>query len=173
MNMADILQAVRALSSRIATLINAGTVTAVDDSKEFQTIDAKYFDSRTGLLVKHIQSYGFSSHAHVGAQALSVHLNGQPDQGLVLQVADRRYRLKNLAPGEVALYDDLGQIVKLSRTKIQISSPYEIEVTAPKVVVESPDVHLGDEGGAQVARVGDTVANGVITSGSSKVRCVA
>ena len=44
-------------------------------------------------------------------------------------------------------------------------------VTANKVDLLSNNVNLGAEGGAAVARVGDTVAGGVITSGSSKVKC--
>lgn len=43
-------------------------------------------------------------------------------------------------------------------------------ITADHVTVMSNDVNLGATGGAAVARVGDTVSGGVITSGSSKVK---
>jgi len=38
--------------------------------------------------------------------------------------------------------------------------------------VTSPSVELGGIGGAAIARVGDSVVNGVITTGSSKVKAV-
>lgn len=43
-------------------------------------------------------------------------------------------------------------------------------ITADHANIISDDVNLGDTGGQPVARVGDTVSGGVITSGSSKVK---
>lgn len=55
-------------------------------------------------------------------------------------------------------------------TKVVITTP-EADVTASSVVnVSAPTVNLGGAGGAAVARVGDTVAGGVITTGSSHVK---
>lgn len=56
----------------------------------------------------------------------------------------------------------------------------DVRVKAPKVLVESPDVHLGGEGGKKVARIGDKVrvktgsSAGLweIVEGSSKVRAI-
>lgn len=87
-------------------------------------------------------------------------------------VADRQYRLVGLAAGEVAIYDDLGQTITLKRDHIHVKSP--------KVVVESDDIHLGGEGGAKVARVGDKVNVGSgssaglwpIVEGSDKVKAL-
>jgi phage gp45-like len=41
---------------------------------------------------------------------------------IVLVVGDRRYRLKNLQDGEVAIYDDLGQKVHLTRDGIRVDA---------------------------------------------------
>ena len=48
------------------------------------------------------------------------------DIGLVVGVEDRRYRLVGLAGGEVAIYDDLGQKVRLKRNGIHAHSPLNI-----------------------------------------------
>ena len=101
---------------------------------------------------------------------MAVFPGGMREHGIIITVDDRRYRLTSLAQGEVAMYDDLGQKIELKRDKII--------VTAPKVVVVSVDVHLGAEGGAKVARIGDKVnvtfgsSAGLhpIVEGSSKVR---
>jgi len=61
--------------------------------------------------------------------------------------------------------------VQFTDTGINIVSPDAVTITANKVDLISNDVNLGAEGGAAVARVGDSVAGGVITTGSSKVKC--
>lgn len=45
-----------------------------------------------------------------------------------------------------------------------------VKVIAQEVIVQSDNVNLGDIGGQPVARIGDTVVGGVITSGSAKVK---
>jgi phage gp45-like len=99
-----------------------------------------------------------------------MYVGGLRSHGIVIAVEDRRYRLTGGEAGEVVMYDDLGQAVHLKRDRILISSPNRIQVEAPKVVILSDDISLGAEGGAKVARVGDTVEGGVITSGSDKVK---
>lgn len=61
-------------------------------------------------------------------------------------VADRRYRLQGLKTGEVALYDDIGQCVHLTRGGILIKGaglPMVITDT-PKLRVEAPIECTGD-----------------------------
>ena len=60
--------------------------------------------------------------------------------------------------------------IQFTSTGINIVSPDTVTITANKVDLISNNVNLGAEGGAAVARVGDTVSGGVITSGSSKVK---
>jgi phage gp45-like len=97
---------------------------------------------------------------------------GLRSHGVVLAVEDRRYRLTGLEDGEVALFDDLGNIIKLGRERIEMTAVTELRVEAPKVVVQSNNVRLGEDGGQPVARVGDDVnlSTGKIVTGSSKVR---
>lgn len=45
----------------------------------------------------------------------------------------------------------------------------EATITADKVTVDAPEVHLGGAGGLRVARLGDTTGGGVITGASTKV----
>lgn len=55
---------------------------------------------------------------------------------------------------------------------ITITAPSVVVNSATSTVINSPSVDLGGIGGPAVARVGDTVAGGVITSGSLVVRAV-
>jgi len=80
---------------------------------------------------EYMQHYGFSSRPLSGAEIIILR-----EGGLFVAVAsdDRRYRI-TLENGEVALYDDLGQKVHLTRTGIEVQSPTSITATAPQVTV--------------------------------------
>jgi phage baseplate assembly protein V len=124
--------------------------------------------------LERFQQYGFTASPLEGAEALVLAVNGVKAHGVVIAVDDRRYRLTGLPGGDVAMYDFRGQLVRMSATGITIYTPQTITLDAPNVACTgnlqvAGDVQLGGEGGAAVARVGDTVSGGVITSGSSKV----
>lgn len=128
--------------------------------------------------VPRAQDYGFVSRPLPGAGGILLSLGGMRGQSVVIAVGDRRYRLTGLVDGEVAMHDDQGQKVHFKRDEILIETPFkvtvqggeEVTVTADKVVVISDDINLGAEGGGKVARIGDSVVGGVITSGSNKVK---
>lgn len=69
-------------------------------------------------------------------------------------VADRRYRLQGLAAGEVALYDDLGQKVHLTRGGIVIDG-----AGLPMTIQNTP--HLTADT-AQFTLTGDLAVQGKI-----------
>ncbi|MFV2291099.1 baseplate assembly protein, partial [Escherichia coli] len=65
---------------------------------------------------------------------------GDRSHGVVVVVADRRYRLKGLRRGEVALYDDQGQSVVLTRSGLVVNgggTPIIFQ-NAPKARFEMP-----------------------------------
>lgn len=160
------------LGRRIKKLVARGTVKLINDALKFQELQIGLLAGETRSNVERIQQYGFTAHPLPGSEHLTLFLSGHRNHGITIAVDDRRYRVTGLVQGEVAIYDDQGQTIELKRDKIL--------VTAPKVVVLSDDVHLGDEGGPQVARIGDMVqvtggsSAGLhpIVQGSSKVRAV-
>ncbi len=159
------------LKRRIETMVARGVVRLIDDTPMMQELQVSLLAGEARARAERVQNYGLTAHPHPGAEAVVVHVLGHRDHPLVIAVDDRRYRLKALAEGEVAVYDDLGQKIVLYRDRI--------EVEAPKVVIKSDDVHLGAEGGARIARIGDKVNVGSgssaglhpIVEGSDKVRC--
>lgn len=159
-----------ALLNRLNGLIGRAVLKAVDDARGLQTLQIELMADELCPDAERVQDYGFASHPHADAEAVAIHPGGLRSHALVIAVADRRYRLRNMAAGEVALYDDLGQVVRLKRDGMAIESPFKVDLTAPQVTVTADHVDLGGAGGPAVARVGDTVAGGVITSGSAKVR---
>jgi phage gp45-like len=62
---------------------------------------------------------------------------------VVISIEDRRYRLTGLAEGEVALYDDLGQVVHLRRGGLFLESPLNVTVKAGQTLrLEGDTVQL-------------------------------
>lgn len=82
--------------------------------------------------VHHAQPYGFVSHALPGAEHVTLQLGGDAASSICIVVADRRYVME-VAAGEVALHDDQGQHVHLTRDGIVITSTKGVTVDTPLV----------------------------------------
>lgn len=80
------------------------------------------------------QPYGFQARPKADAVAVQAAIGGHQESLVTLMVHDRRYNIA-LQEGEVALVDDLGQKVHLTRNGIV--------VVADIVTVQSSDVRLG------------------------------
>ncbi len=162
-------RAMEPLRRKVRLLVTRGVVKLINDAKGLQELQASALAGELLDGVERIQQYGFTAHPHPDADCLILNVGADRSHPIVIAVDDRRYRLQ-LAVGEVAMYDDQGQVVALYRDRI--------EVEAPNVVVKSDNVQLGADGGAAIARVGDMVEIGAgssagqwpIISGSSKVK---
>ena len=127
------------LARRLRSMVVRGVVTLVDDARKMQAVQVTTRAGEDPIPdAERWEAYGLTAHPQNGAEALVVQLGGTADNPVVIVVADRRYRLQGLAQGEVALYDDLGQKVHLTRDGIV--------VTAPTVTVVADHVHLGAAG---------------------------
>ena len=100
---------------------------------------------------KRIQEYGYSSRPPLENgkwDPVIVALFGENrSDAVILHVGDRKFRIKNKEPGEVVMYDDLGNYVYLRRTKIEVKSTMEVEVNAPLVDINAEDqvtINAGD-----------------------------
>ncbi|MGB0683412.1 MAG: phage baseplate assembly protein V [Magnetovibrionaceae bacterium] len=114
------------LQRSVDLMIGRCIIAAVNDGAQMQTVQAKGLHDETLTNREHFQDYGFTANPHIGAEALILSLGGNRNHTVIIQVDDRRYRLKGLAQGEVALYDDKGQVVHLTRNGIVMDSPDNI-----------------------------------------------
>lgn len=159
-----------------------GVLSAVNDAPQAQELQLQLLAGETADAMERFQEYGLTSVPFAGAEAVMVCVGGLRSHGIVIAVEDRRYRLKGLTAGEVALYDDQGQVVHLARSGIQITTTKDVTITAGgdlqasitgNAVISAESVALAETGGPAVARVGDQVTVGgvvgTITSGSTKV----
>lgn len=171
------------IAGRVRMMLARGVIAAVDDDTSAQSLQVELLADEVHDGVERMGGYGFTAHPHPGAEVMAMFPGGTRSHGIVVAVEDRRYRLKSLKPGEVALYDDIGQVVHLTRDGIRIASDKDVTIEAKKLTIEAETivaeadsvkitadrVDLAGTGGKAVARIGDAVANGVITGGSSKV----
>lgn len=171
-------------AGRAANMLARGVISRVDDARLVQEIQAELLADETADELEHFQTYGLTSNPPAGLEAIVAFITGLRSHGVVVAVGDRKFRLRNLPVGEVALYDDLGQVVHLTREGIVVRStlPVTIEadrlvvtattdvaITAPSVVVDSADIQLGGAGGKKVALDGDDVVAGKVVASSAKV----
>lgn len=121
----------REIGSRVMMMVSRGVLRAVNDSGGRQQLQVELLKDELRDGVERMQSYGMTSHP-LGGDVVAVFLNGNREKGIVLAVDDRRYRL-SLQPGEVALYDDLGNRVELLRDMLKITAVQHLEAVAPTV----------------------------------------
>lgn len=102
--------------ARLAMLVARAVVQRVNDALKMQGLQVTVLAGEVRDEVERFQQYGFTSHPHQGAEAVLLSAGGNRDHGIVVAVDDRRYRLKGLPQGEVALYSDItGQTIILRR----------------------------------------------------------
>ena len=130
------------LQHRVAMMVSRAVIALVEDAGGRQTLQMNVLAGEVMTDVERFQNYGMTSVPQVGAEAVLVCVAGNRSHPLVIAAEDRRYRLKALQAGEVALYDDIGHVVHLTRTGIVIEGGGQnISITgAPQVVVTGGDV---------------------------------
>lgn len=124
------------LAQRIAHLAARSVLELVDDGTGLQRLQLRVLLGETRGDVERLQPYGLTSHPHPGAEGLAIFLNGNRDHGIVVQVDDRRYRLRGLEQGEVALYTDEGDKVHLRRGgQIEVVAGGAVTIDAPSTTI--------------------------------------
>lgn len=179
------------IARRIRMMVARAVVRGMDESGGLRRLNISILADEVKDGVEHFEAYGISSRPLPDAEALVVFLGGNRDHAVALSVTDRRYRPKDLEPGEVVIFDDQEQEIRIKRdgifitttrpdgvnittTKATVTATGDVSVdSATKVVVVAPEIHLGGEGGPAVARVGDATSDAAtIVGGSTKVFAV-
>lgn len=107
----DFAKMIRPFANRLSNMVSRVVVALTDDSKDLQILQVDSLEGETRDGVEHFQPYGFASNPKPGAEGVVLWVGGRRDHGLAIGVADRRYRIKNLESGEVAVYDSSGSTI--------------------------------------------------------------
>lgn len=154
MQIAAIRQILTPLYRAMNGLVSRAVLRLANDSKKLQLVQLGVLDGETRNEVERFQNYGFTSVPKEGAEAVVIFAGGDRDHGLCIAVDDRRYRLKDLGAGEVAVYNDAG-------ARILLKASGEIELT-PK-----PGQIISLAGGVNPIAKGDQLNTAITTLGSA------
>jgi phage gp45-like len=147
------------LRGKVRLMVGRAVIAVINDSGPIQTAQAQLLADEVQDDAERIQEYGFTSVPLSGAEAVVAFVGGNRDHGLIIAVDDRRYRLKGLPGGEVAIYDDQGQKVHLTRDGIVIDGAGK-DVT----IQNAPTVHMG----GNLAVAGNIIAQGDVSDHGNK-----
>jgi phage gp45-like len=102
-------------------MVSRAVVQLVDDSVKMQLLQVGILTDEVRGGLERFQDYGFTSVPLEGAEGVALFVGGRRDHGIAIAVGDRRYRVRNLESGEVAVYDHTGsKIVFKASGDIQI-----------------------------------------------------
>ena len=132
----------REVAQRLGNMLSRGLVSVVEAGTKMQRLQVRLLAGETKDEIEHFEPYGWTSHPKPGAELVAAFLDGDRSHGVVLVVADRRYRLTGLQAGEVAIHDDQGQKVHLTRDGIVIDG-----ASLPIVIKNAPTITLTADSG--------------------------
>lgn len=145
------------IARRCLNMIARGTLSKAHDNYKLQQVDLKLLRDETKNDVEFFHQFGFTSVPKPGAEAIVLFPGGNRSHGIVIAIADRRYRLTGLEEGDVAFHDDSGQAVKLTRNGIVIETAKSISVKSETgIILEAPEVNIN---GAKLTHNGTNIGD--------------
>lgn len=142
----------------LKNLLARCSVALVNATAKMQTVQVRLLAGEVKDNIEHFEPYGFTSNAHPGAEGIAAFFAGDRSHGVVLCIADRRFRLKELKPGEVALYTDEGDCLHFKRGRVLEIQTMTLRVTAGTAVeFDTPVIRTT----GKIESAGDQIAAGV------------
>lgn len=148
----------KTLARSITNMLSRGSVTLANAAGKMQVLQVSLLSDEAKDGVEHFEPFGFTSNPHPGAEILAAFIEGDRSHGIIVTATDRRYRVRNLQTGEVAIYDDHGAMIKLTQSgivivgggfPINISGAATVTVTGGDVIADGISLKTHKHGGVQ------------------------
>ncbi|MBP2840433.1 hypothetical protein BGP84_00525 [Pseudomonas putida] len=154
----------------LASVLARGVVVLANSARKLQSLQLRITAGEVKDDIEHLEPYGYTSCPKDGAEAL-VGFFGDRSHGVVIMVADRRFRLQALKPGEVALYTDEGDYLQFKRGRVievktatfKVEASESVDFNTPVIRTTGRIESAGDQvaaGISQIEHVHDGVLNG-------------
>ena len=142
----------------LMNLLVRGTVVMTNAARKLQALQVRLTAGEVKDGLEHFEAYGFTSNPLAGAEVLTFFLGGDRSHGVVLVAADRRYRVQELKPGEVAIYTDEGDKVHFKRGRVIDIETETLNIKASVAVnIDTPTLTQS----GQIVSQGDQIAGGI------------
>ncbi|MCE4053473.1 phage baseplate assembly protein V [Pseudomonas sp. Au-Pse12] len=147
--------------SLLTRLLARGTVVLANSANKLQSLQMRLTAGEVNDDMEHFEPYGFTSNPLAGAEGIATFLGGDRSHAVVLVVADRRYRLKALAAGEVAIYTDegdkihfkRGRIIDIDTATLNIRASSGVNIDTPTLTQSGKIVSQGDQIAAGISQI--------------------
>lgn len=125
------------LRRRVRLMISRALLSVINDGGGIQIVQVKLLEGEVRDGVERIQNYGFTSVPIPGAEGVMACVSGNRDHGIVIAMDDKRYRIKALESGEVAVYTHLDK--EDHKHRIIFKNDGSIECLAKNVLVKATE----------------------------------
>ena len=95
-----------------------GKITLVVSSEPIQRVQLSGLADETLQDLEHLQEFGFTSNPPEGTEAVVIPLGGNSSHGVLVATQHGSFRIKNLKPGETAIYSNEGAKIVIKQGKI-------------------------------------------------------
>ncbi|GFM62182.1 phage assembly protein [Pseudomonas cichorii] len=145
-------------------MLARGTVVLARASSKMQALQMHLTAGEIKDDMEHFEPYGFTSNPLPGAEGIAAFIGGDRSHGLLLVVADRRYRLNALQSGEVAIYTDEGDRIHLKRGKVidietntlNVKAAVAVNFDTPQITQTGKIVSRGDQVAGDISQISHT-----------------
>lgn len=142
----------------LKSMMARGTVVLAAAGKMMQSLQVRITAGELKDNVEHFEPYGMTSNPLPGAEVLAMFLGGDRSHAVVVVASDRRYRITELKPGEVAIYTDEGDKIHFKRGRIIDIETATLNIKATTAVnIDTPVINQT----GKIVSTGDQVAGGV------------
>ncbi len=119
------------LARRVRLMVGRGVLALVNDGLKMQGVQVQLLAGEVRDLER-FQDYGFTSVPHGGAEVAAMFIDGDRNHGIAIRIDDRRYRVKGLQAGEVAIYTDEGDKIVFKRGRVvEITAGTKVRMVTP------------------------------------------
>lgn len=127
-----------------------GKTALVDSGGTTQRVQVEGLADETLQELELVQHFGFTANPPAGADAVILPLGGKSSHGVIIATEHGSYRIKGLAGGEVAVYDQSGSSITLKQGRLIKIDCDKLEIAAPGgVKIDAPDVQCSKQLTAQ------------------------
>ena len=140
------------LKRRVLLMVARAVLELQDESNGKLLAQAKLLDAELRSRLEVLQNYGFASRPLAGAELAVMFVGGNRHHGLIIASDDKRYRLRGMANGEVALYTDEGDVVHLKRGgEIHVKAKTKVRIESPQLECTGEIIDRIDSGGRSMS----------------------